>query len=123
MTIRRHRPFVLLTLAALAGAANAQGLSPTVGLDSVSLIGKPPVDLSSASSPAFTVGYGPTETPLPEGVARTAIDHSFTSSGLTGAAGFLCGLHPGPDNNGAASALGYDPSGRFVGAKLSIAFR
>jgi len=60
---------------------------------------------------------------LVEGVAQTAVDHRFGAGGLVGSAGFLCGLHPGPDNNGAATAYGYDPQGRFVGAKLSIAFK
>ncbi|MBW8814420.1 MAG: hypothetical protein JF588_13415 [Caulobacterales bacterium] len=56
------------------------------------------------------------------GVARTAIDRKL-DDGATGSLGFLCGLQPGADKYGAAAAHGYDPTGRFVGAKLSFAFR
>jgi len=56
--------------------------------------------------------------------AKTAVERHFTkSSDVTGAFGFLCGLQPGHTESGAASAYGSDPHGRFVGAKLSIAFR
>lgn len=57
------------------------------------------------------------------GIARTAIDRRLAGDDLTGALGFLCGIQPGADRNGAAAARGVDPSGRFVGAKLSLAFR
>lgn len=58
------------------------------------------------------------------GIARTAVDRRFnTAEDLTGSLGFLCGLQPGAERSGAAAARGYDPSGRFLGAKLSLAFR
>jgi hypothetical protein len=54
--------------------------------------------------------------------AKTAVDHRFSGkSDLTGSFGFLCGLQPG--HGDAGSAYGVDPHGRFVGAKLSFAFR
>lgn len=56
--------------------------------------------------------------------AKTALDHRFEGrSDLSGSIGFLCGLQPGHADSGAAAAYGVDPHGRFVGAKLSIAFR
>jgi hypothetical protein len=57
------------------------------------------------------------------GIARTAIDRRLSGDDVTGYLGFLCGIQPGADRNGAAAARGVDPSGRFVGAKLSLAFR
>jgi hypothetical protein len=57
------------------------------------------------------------------GVAKTSVDYSSPTDGVTGSLGFLCGLNPGAGRTGAAAARGYDPAGRFVGAKLSFAFR
>lgn len=57
------------------------------------------------------------------GVVRTAIDHHFTRDGVTGSLGFLCGLPPNASDGGATAVRGYDPQGRFLGAKLSFAFR
>jgi hypothetical protein len=59
----------------------------------------------------------------PAGVAKTSIDHSFARRGLDGSLGFLCGLQPKPDNDGAAGAYGVDPQGRFVGVKLHMSVR
>jgi len=56
------------------------------------------------------------------GMARTSVDRRL-ESGLTASAGFLCGLHPGAERDGGAAASGFDPHGRFLGAKLSFAFR
>ena len=56
------------------------------------------------------------------GIAKTSVDYT-DRDGLTGSLGFLCGLKPGAERTGAAAARGYDPSGRYVGAKLSFAFR
>lgn len=52
------------------------------------------------------------------GLARTSLDRRFGDDGATGSVGFLCGLQPSGDNR-----AGSDPHGRFVGAKLSFAFR
>jgi len=52
----------------------------------------------------------------------TSVDHEFTRPGLVGSAGFLCGRAPGHNETGGAAAYGYDPQGRFVGARLSYAF-
>lgn len=57
------------------------------------------------------------------GIATTSVDHSFAGKGLTGSAGFLCGIQPGQGQDGGAAAYGYDPHGRFLGAKLSLAFK
>jgi hypothetical protein len=58
------------------------------------------------------------------GVARTALDHRFSRDDeVVGSLGFLCGLHENLDTSGGARAYGSDPNGRFLGAKLSFAFR
>jgi len=57
------------------------------------------------------------------GIAKTAIDRRLDGDeDVTGSLGFLCGLQPGARRTGAAAARGVDPSGRFLGAKLSVAF-
>ena len=42
--------------------------------------------------------------------------------GREGSFGFLCGLQSGQTDHGAAAAHGYDPQGRFLGAKLKLSF-
>lgn len=61
--------------------------------------------------------------PLPAGIARTSIDRRFADDDAVGSFGYLCGLNPGQKMTGAAGAAGYDPMGKFLGAKLSFAFR
>ncbi len=60
---------------------------------------------------------------LPAGIARTSIDRRFGDDDAVGSFGYLCGLNPGQKMTGAAGAAGYDPMGKFLGAKLSFAFR
>ena len=55
------------------------------------------------------------------GVAKTAM--SETDDDVTRSLGFLCGLQPGQKPTGAAAARGYDPNGRFIGYKLSVALK
>ena len=55
------------------------------------------------------------------GLARTSVDTAL-DKGATGSVGFLCGRPGGQADQGGAAAYGYDPNGRFVGAKLSIGF-
>lgn len=60
---------------------------------------------------------------LPAGVAQTSISsHIARRDDATSEAGLLCGLEPHPDRAGAAAAFGHDPDGKFVGAKLKLAF-
>ncbi|WP_309604911.1 hypothetical protein [Phenylobacterium sp.] len=55
--------------------------------------------------------------------ARTAVEHRFSRrQDITGSLGLLCGLQPGHTESG-GGAYGSDPHGRFVGARLSFAFR
>jgi hypothetical protein len=61
--------------------------------------------------------------PLPAGIAKTSVDHRFGDDEAVGSFGYLCGLNPGQKMTGAAGAAGYDPMGKFLGAKLSFAFR
>jgi hypothetical protein len=57
------------------------------------------------------------------GVARTSVDHRFEGKDASGAFGFLCGRPDSLDERAAAGAYGSDPHGRFLGARLSLAFR
>ena len=78
-----------------------------------------PLDLSLARA-----GFGLTESQaeaLRAGIARTSLDHRFIDK-LTGSLGYLCGLH-GPDYDETAAMRGSDSQGKFLGAKLSLAFK
>lgn len=125
------RPYLVVLAAAVcafAGGAGAQTVS-SVALSLAPFRGgiaqpadPPPIDLSN--SPAARA-YAQISALRAAGVAQTSVDHHFTSKGdggLIGSVGFLCGLQPGQTDKGAAAAYGYDPQGRFVGAKLHVAF-
>jgi hypothetical protein len=124
MTSDRPRiaPFAMALLAgaALCGAARAE--TSLQILDSLQPHRADAARLSIAPS-------GPRVTPTPPSAVeaavlpRRSIDRPLGSGRVTGSAGFLCGRQPGVKDSGAASAAGYDPHGRFLGAKLSFAFR
>jgi hypothetical protein len=129
MPIRRPTVVVLAAVAcALAGAASAQ-TAPSAALSlapfraAIAQVSEPPsIDLSSSPTAR---NYAQITAMRAAGVAQTSVDHRFTSKGdggLVGSVGFLCGLQPGQTDKGGAAAYGYDPQGRFVGAKLHIAF-
>ena len=104
---------MVAAIASGAGATGAQTLTIKPVALSAQKIAIAPLPLRLSNTPAPTL----------VGMPKTEIDGALGHSGFSGAAGFLCGRLPGPDNNGAATALGYDPQGRFVGAKLSFAFK
>jgi hypothetical protein len=111
------------TLALTAGAAHAQVQGASLR-DAVFRSGAKAAS-ATLSSPAPAIGVAYSQAP-PErlaGVAKTAIDHSFDRQGVVGSVGFLCGLDSRLDNAGGMGAFGTDPQGRFIGAKLHLAFR
>jgi hypothetical protein len=122
------------TALVLALAGTAQAGTPAVQPDLMAAVRakapgpimtpKPAIGLDMSSRHArFDVAYahaGPARIP---GVARTSVDRSLLSDDVIGSLGFLCGLEPGSGKDGAAAARGYDPTGRFLGAKLKIALR
>jgi hypothetical protein len=133
----RCAALTVLSLALTAGAANAEtaaqplvfkpySAGPAAAPLAVKVGGgpvRPPVDLANpldALAPT-SVLVSPVESVV---FARTAVDHRFSRrDDITGSVGFLCGLQPGHNDAGSAAAFGSDPHGRFVGAKLSFAFR
>ena len=107
--------------AVLAAAGAAQAQAVTLPVKALSDAARPAPDLADPLDP-----LAPTKVqanPMQSAVfARTAVDHRFAGkSAVSGSFGFLCGLQPG--HGDAGSAYGVDPHGRFVGAKLSFAFR
>lgn len=124
----------LMLTFAMSGAAIAQStgatpdlltahLKPSAAVSQLqSRLADTPLDLTRHNA-AFGVSYanpGPARIP---GVARTSVDRKLAKDDVIGSLGFLCGLEPGSGDKGLAAARGYDPSGRFVGAKLRFAFR
>lgn len=107
---------------ALAGTGVAQAQSAPLALSPMpAAAAQPPaLDLSRLRRAAdFTDAEAQS---IRTGVAKTAVDRRI-SEGLSGSLGFLCGLHPSVGDDGASAMRGVDPQGRFLGAKLSLAFR
>ena len=105
--------------AALAGAAHAQTL--TLVPAKPTLQSKAPA--ATALNAAVSSRFGEAGALKGVGVARTSLDRTFDRDRASGAFGFLCGRPDSLDDRAAAGAYGSDPHGRFLGAKLSLAFR
>lgn len=107
-------------LALAAALALAQGgmASAEVAAPRLALAPARPLDLTA---PGLPVLYSRAPTPLPPGVARTSVEGRVAGDARLGA-GLLCGLKPNADDSGAGRARGYDPDGKFVGAKLAFSF-
>jgi hypothetical protein len=106
---------IAVAVAALAGAAHAE-TAATEALNTAVRRAEQPaagVRLAPADAEAYALKRA--------GIARTAIERKADDATLS--AGFLCGLKETADRSGGASARGSDPHGRFLGAKLSFAFR
>ncbi len=115
-------PIVALALALMAaGAAQAQTAPPA--LIAATVPTSHPQGFSLMLPVAGGMAFTDAEADaLRTGVARTSVDGRL-SNRLTSSIGFLCGLHPSVGHEGAAAMRGDDPQGRFLGAKLSLAFR
>ena len=116
----RHRFAAWSALAALAAAGAAQAQTAPLKFDLAAAQSSTALDLSAARS-----GAGLTDAEaeaLRTGVARTAVDHKFADQ-LTASLGFLCDPKASMQSGGAVAMPGADPQGKFLGAKLSFAFR
>ncbi|MGR4862536.1 hypothetical protein [Caulobacter sp. LARHSG274] len=111
------RLLIALGLGLTAGAVHAEAAGGTSALSLTRPEGGRPLDLSA---PGLPVLYSRAPARLPAGVARTSVERR--ASDVTGSAGLLCGLQPSADTSGAATARGYDPDGKFIGAKLALRF-
>jgi hypothetical protein len=107
---------IILTGALLAAGA-ASAAEPVMLPKSA-----PALDLTRPAT-SFAVRYDQAPPERTPGIARTAIDRRLDGDDVTGSLGFMCGLKPGAEKYGVAAARGWDPTGRFVGARLSVAFR
>ena len=118
----RFAGWAALMVVAAAGVANAQNAPLEAGPLKVAPDVAPvsaPLDMSRLHN---ELDLTPEQAEaLRTGIARTAVDHRFVDK-LSGSVGFLCGLH-GQDYDEGASMRGADPAGKFLGAKLSLAFR
>ena len=115
--IRLIGPSLTIALAASVGARAETPIPPYPPAAKPPVLTAPlnlkpvdPIELRYAQAPA----------PLPRGVARTAIERR--QGGLSGGVGVLCGIQPSADDSGPGRARGYNTEGRFVGAKLGLAF-
>lgn len=105
----------------LAGSAQAQTAEDLMTAPLRATAAGVGVDLVGPRA-SFAPHYAHAGAPRIPGVARTAVDRRL-DEGAIASLGFLCGLEPGQARTGPASARGYDPTGRFIGAKLRLAFR
>ena len=117
------RPLLLLTTAflvlATGGAATADPVTTPTSTHPL-ISARPAVNRPVAP---ILITRGQTYSPRTPGIATTAVNHQFGASGPALDAGFICGRPDDPVVSGSAAARGYDPSGRFLGASLHIAFR
>ena len=119
MTVRFATWTLILALAA-APAAMAQTAPLTLSASPEAAQQRPALDFSRLRRAA---DFTDAETvALRTGVAKTDVDKRI-SDGLSGSLGFLCGMHSSVGEDGASTMRGVDPEGRFLGAKLSLAFR
>lgn len=114
MVALRLSALALAAALVVGGVAQAETARPAPRL---SLAPAKPLDLTA---PGLPVLYSRAPTPLPPGVARTSVEGK-AGEAMFGA-GLLCGLKPNADDSGAGRARGYDPDGKFVGAKLAFSF-
>lgn len=119
---------LILALAALAAVAiaaatdeaDAQELSPEAAALMAATRAAPQRAPQSAAH--FTPRYSGDKPVRIRGVAQTSVDAPLGDD-TTGSLGFMCGLKPGAEKYGIAAARGYDETGRFIGAKLRVAFK
>ena len=111
------RAHALILIAALAGSAHAEGLNLTPAPQSTA----PKLNLSIARTSADP-SYAKTLEMRRQGLATTSVDAKVGDGGATTSFGFLCGLYPGQNLGGIHEARGYDPMGKFMGAKLALPF-
>jgi hypothetical protein len=117
---RTLRCALILAATVAAGEAKAQGAAPPLPAYRAEAAMAPAIDLAAPRTP-LAMTYAQAAAMRQAGVARTSLDHQFARDGLTGSVGFLCGLQPRLDESSGA-AYGFDPHGRFLGARLSRAF-
>jgi hypothetical protein len=114
MSASRLPAVALFAALALAGGARAETPAPQLATP---LPADAAQALKSAVFAEAAVGKG-------VGLSRVAVEHRFDGKAqATGSLGFLCGRPDSLDARAAASPLGSDPHGRFLGARLSFAFR
>jgi hypothetical protein len=127
------RAILILAIAAMAGAAQAQTRlqdvvarfqaepAPAIVLKGAAL---PPASAASLSSPDLFFKAAADDAPpaRPKGTVQTAIDRSFSpSNSVVGSVGYLCGLQPGANTSGGV-ASSHEPAGTFLGGQLRVAF-
>ena len=56
----------------------------------------------------------------PKGTVQTAVDMRFSPKAV-GSLGYLCGLQPGPNDQGGVRSSS-DPAGTFLGGQFKVAF-
>jgi len=117
VALRRSALALAAALASAGGAASAEVAAPAAA-PRLALAPARPLDLAA---PGLPVLYSRAPTPLPPGVAQTSVEGKVAGDARLGA-GLLCGLKPNADDSGAGRARGYDPDGKFVGAKLAFSF-
>jgi len=123
----RRLLLVAATALAAVAACAAQADTPADALRAAVMAPKPMMSRpGDAPNAKVTLAQSDVEayTLRRAGIAKTSMERRFAEADdVTGSLGFLCGLQPGQKPSGAAAARGYDPNGRFLGAKLSFALK
>lgn len=78
---------------------------------------KAPSDLSD---PGLYLAWADDAPARPRGTVQTAVDLRFNPKAV-GSLGYLCGLQPGPNDQGGVRSSS-DPAGTFLGGQFKVAF-
>jgi len=128
MTLKTQLLLSLSAALLTAGAAQAQSAAPTA--DTLRPFQPQATLAARALSGAIAGGVTPLAAQRSQDsgvgvsdIRPTSVARPLGRSGVVGSAGFMCGLGPDLVHRGSSTISGYDPTGRFVGARLSLAFK
>ena len=121
----------VIVLAALSAPLAAHAASRTeTALDQfrAEAAANPPAPLTSAkartpsdlSDPRLFLAKSDDGPARPKGTVQTAVDVRFNPKAV-GSLGYLCGLQPGPNDQGGVRSSS-DPAGTFLGGQFKVAF-
>ena len=113
----------LLPLAAMASVAAQPALAQSASPRPMqSALGVQPMLDVTGPRPFLVLRNTQPEALRGAGIVQTSLGRRLGRDGADASVGFLCGLQPGQNEQGAAAVRGYDPQGRFLGAKLRFSF-
>ncbi len=117
----RVRPSLMIAGLALALGSAASAQQPAPATAKINWSPVPTIDISDPHA-AIGSAYGQRNPAVDRhGAAQTAIDYRVSPTSQA-SVGYLCGLQPGPNENGGPAST-FDPEGTFLGGQFKLAFK